>query len=147
MRAILLLTLTLATPVGALEYAPDCYIAGAGDEKVGFYAEGIGNGFVSYWIGDLPVGQTWIVLEHCASTQRMTARYDNDEQDSANAIRLQWEAMVEGEAQYTLPQIAQSLKSLGATTRVQRTGMESCACKLLAKDGLGQGAYQPDVLP
>ena len=145
-RALLLLGITLATPAVALEIAPDCY-ALVGGEKTGFYAQDIGRGFVTYAVTRLPPGPTIVVLEHCASTDRMTAQWSGKAFEQDAAIWTQFDAMVEGEARYTLPQIADALQAAGATASVLRTGMESCACQLLAAGRLGQGAYQPDVLP
>lgn len=147
MRFVVLSFMVVAMPALAQETAPDCYVEVAGDQKMGFYAQDIGGGFVSYYMSSLPPGRLSVVLEHCPSTERMTAQWDDTAQEQSSAIRRQFEGMVEGDAQYTLPQIADALQTLGADAAVRRTGVKSCACKLLATGRLGQGAYQPDVLP
>jgi hypothetical protein len=146
-----------AQPGQALEYAPDCYLQDSTGQRitvkgdnVGYYAQDIGGGFVTYFIGNYPEGSNQSVVEHCPSTERLTAisnpNAEPGDLGDENAISRLLNSYLDSDEKFTLKQMATGLDALGAETTVEKTGKKSCACRLRAAGRLGEGASEPEIV-
>jgi hypothetical protein len=154
---ILCASMVAGQAADALEYAQDCFLQDSAgnpimvDEgRVGYYAQDIGGGFVTYYIDNYPEGQNQSIVEHCPSTQRLTVLSNPNaapgEPGDDNAISRLLDAYLDGEEKFTLKQMATGLNALGAEATVKKTGLESCACRLKAEARLGEGASEPEIV-
>lgn len=139
MKAALALILALGAPpaMARAEMPPDCYYSvttgkilppmQAGRRDLPVFVFGAGAGVIQWSVvGDGNV-ERLLVLQHCASGRELAVTVPTAGQ---KAILARWTALVDGEGKYTMAQLGQEMRRLGARTQDRRgLAFGPCACE------------------
>lgn len=129
----------LVAPTGLAAQETYCDDAAAQSDGMAqyYYAQAHGDGFASYSGHDLTREYYIRRLDECRAGLRLevstsTEGYDNPVGDAADNL-MNW--MIFGDQPFTLQQMAQELRAIGADARVVSVSSPSCGCI-----GLGFGS-------
>lgn len=130
--------LVAATPAFALAPPlPTCYPED-GPEAIygGYEPQNIGNGFVTFQtdvMGDTYYDWT-AVLEYCPERVQLVVTVENYTDNAAvrDAAGEMFDTMLYGSASYTLEQMRDALRGIGARAEITTVTYESCACATFA---------------
>ena len=120
----------MAGPVAAMMPEPGCAGDGAGSAAFGAYQPwpvGTTDDFVTYETVELATDRSVSVLEYCPERRQLVLRAGGDEPTDA-AARAMLDEMVHGPAPFTMTEMAERLRGIGADAEIRTVDYESCAC-------------------